>query len=509
MSNPCQVQSPDTTNICTPGSIGDISNQHLVPGFCTIHSSGGDQNRAQYCEMIGDSEWGNPINGSLGSCCYDNTTKVNQRTCGICGGVLGVQGSTLTCQRLSYKGDPQTCCFRDLAVNNENEYCFESNQLQRTCEPQLRNITNSVPPQGQDASQSCQGLLFDFCTGEGIDDNTWFTDGRWAALDLVPPGTESCVYALKRNLFGNLWNDSAVNFFTGNTTEDGPVPPNLFDSAEGLQWSKLLMNEVFNKYTSEGYRIGALPGFPGYHPFQNTLFEICQKVPGICELPLENICANESIESLKTQPQMVPWCGCYLPDDEYSTYVDQYQINKQCTPVCARGGNIGLVQADGIHPLTCDETLCIIDNVNIDLTNTTLSGDINFNQFCGACNGGSCTCIISDVNIDTANSEIGGGINLQNNCGTTQCVRTNPDPGGSPGTLPVPCDAPNNFNPFIGQNGAVSNTSFGRFLFILLIIVGILIIILIILSFTSGPNEDKIVRKNNTHLEYELQRMFR
>jgi hypothetical protein len=287
--------------------------------------------------------------------------------------------------------------------------------------------------------------MLDYCSGADLldpDDISWMI--RWTGTppetaDIEGSGFQPCVYALKRNLYPNIPQQSilAANPIGTGTcqpiTQFGPL------SASGTIWAQELMNDVFNKYAENGFRIGAIPGTDDYNPFQEFLYELCCAYPIVCKDGLNSTCSMYSTQRLIDNPGAAGFCGCYLPPDEYASYVDTYQINKECTPMCNRPNVILEVDGSG-NPLTCTQDVCMIDDNTIGLANTTVTGGISINQICGNCgDDATCTCIVADNTIEGANADIGGGININNVCGSTQCNVTNPY-GGDPPTLVVPCD---------------------------------------------------------------------
>lgn len=338
-----------------------------------------------------------------------------------------------------------SCCLLDLTCNPTN--------------PNLQSCKAFNSATLDPTSTTCQSSIHDYCLGDDLDLTTvgglqeW--NSRW-----VPGG--ACPYMLARNA-------------TQSCSLVGPL------QASGLTYDRNLINDVFNKYTSLGYVIGSLPGNPGYNEFQTNLFSVCFAAPGICQSQLNSICAAESAANLQINPGIAPWCGCYLPAAEYASYTDTYQVTRQCTPYCNREGTIPLVAPDLVTVEPCTQSLCIIDNVSLTLLNSSI-GDLTFSQLCGSCGNtasNTCQCVISDLNIIAVDSQI-GSINLSQNCGKTNCVRTNPDPNGTPQTLTVPCDAPADFNPF-----ATSSSSTETIIITIGIVLAFVIILLIIFALSG------------------------
>ena len=507
---------PDTSNICTNDGIGDGDTKgYEIPGFCAPAGPAGESKRKDYCSRIGGDEWEAEGSGEGKICEYNTCCSHCEMTKTCCKGCCPVFGAKAKCKRKAYRGDDFECCFRDMAFNRNNEFCFESNSKNRTCNPNARNIINS----------KCQDEMTDFCTGKDIpnDDQAWFK--RWDKNE-----SKNCFYPIGRNLFGNP--------SLADITSLEPINPAFFINADGFRWTRELLLEVFDEYRRRDYNIAALPGFPGFNEFQETLFSICSTVPGLCEQSLESVCSNSTIESLQLKPELLKWCGCFLPDEEYAEDVNEFQIDKQCTPVCARQGNILVPDAPGTGTIPCSQDVCLINDVTFNLVDTQIEGEINFSQFCGGCaktsgtqkavaeNVGndsissnlssvktsSCRCIISGVNIDTANSNIGGNISLSQNCGATQCFRANPAFGKNnlPAQIEVPCDAPADFDPITEQEMQKmqeEEQAKQQRNIIIAIVVLVVIVFILLIFFLSGlggkttPHELKTKPKTTPQLE--------
>jgi len=252
----------------------------------------------------------------------------------------------------------------------------------------------------------------------------------------------SCPYALKRNLYAGL-GCNAADISLSSEYGCTPYQSSGSLSASGAEWGQQLMSLVFEKYSTNGFTIGATPGTAGYNPFQEFLYQLCCTTPVICQQGLMESCSIYSTQRLSYYPQVANWCGCYLPDHEYDPYVNRYQINKECTPTCNRNGSIPMVEGDG-SPYLCTQTVCLIDDIAVNLVSSDLSGDISINQLCGNCGSGgegtaSCSCIIEDNTIIGVEASI-GSISINESCSSTQCTIANPDPKASPPTLAVPCE---------------------------------------------------------------------
>lgn len=184
---------------------------------------------------------------------------------------------------------------------------------------------------------------------------------------------------------------------------------------------------------------------PTYNNFQNTLLSLCVNptLPGICTQFLNQYCSQFTRDEANNSPVLIDFCGCYVPPDQ--TYL-QYTLGSPecnegvsgCTSGCT-AGNTGCTGQPACDPLchramtsqkannetgfiiTCPQTICVIDDVTINVTESEVPGGINFNSVCSGCGGPSggdgCLCIVSGVNISATMSQIGIGVNFNQFCG--------------------------------------------------------------------------------------------
>ena len=188
-----------------------------------------------------------------------------------------------------------------------------------------------------------------------------------------------------------------------------------------------------------------------YNTFQNTLLNLCvdPTLPGICTQFLNQYCSQFSRDQVNNSPILIDFCGCYTPPDE--TYL-QYTLGSPqcnegvsgCTSGCT-AGNTGCTGQPACDPLchrsltsqkannetgfiiTCPQTICVIDNITINITESEVPGGINFNTVCPGCGGASggdgCLCIVSGVNPSATMGQIGVGVNFNQFCsGNSVCI---------------------------------------------------------------------------------------
>ena len=525
----------DTNNRCTFYELNKADkNQYEVLNFCADYGydvlspepyEESIKLRFQVCDaMSTEGEWiyNNPYptlnyNYNFGSSCTFDSPAQGQEVIGNCS-----SGRRALCQRMSYEGDPLPCCLADDKFGNvikaiDSDTCFSDKAHQKTCPINNRDIISNQPGQISENSYSgsCQQLVGDYCVGRDVTDNSWMN--RWQGED------SPCVHAVKRNLFttnnigGNV--TTAAGYYYPLLTPGQLYDNSMFINSEGFAWSRDVIEEIMGRYRQDGFTLGTLPGYTGYNDFQNILYSICQNVPGLCQTQLNSMCGNDTTQRLINNPVRVQWCGCYMPNSEYATYQNNFGINRECTPICNRQGNIFQPNPSGLGRVTCQQGICVIDDVNLTLSATNVTGDVSINQVCGGCGGqSSCQCYILNTNITTVNSTIGGNINIDQACSATTCYRTSDqttnngntsntssgvfDPNSST-TASVSCDAPVDYNP-VDQNQqdtAEQEHIQGRNekLYLIIAIVVVLVLVLFILLLAAqGHKPDTIIPRTST-----------
>lgn len=418
---------PTTTNQCN--SIGD---HWKPPGFCTANDD--ESFREAVCVALGaPGEWDYDPSSQPGiaSCYYNGNTN---NSVGIPGSATcpGYSGGDVVCVRIGYAGDNLQCCINDVAFNSQQPSgtagasppaCFSDMAKQKTCDPCFRNITWQTPC-ASGSGKGCRDLMHSYCLGEDlpIGDTSWIN--RW--YDPITLQSGPCTHALKRNLFPHFNTPATLGSVpfpsVGSCT---PVDGKLYPvAAGGAAWGSELMRETFKKYASDGLSIGSSPGQPGYNQFQEWLQGICCASPVLCGSSLSQVCSSYTAEELPLNPSIANWCGCYLPDKEYAKYVDLYQVNKECTPMCNRPATIPIVAGDN-NPYTCSQTVCIIDDLTLNFAEST-AGTVSISQVCNSCSPqsgnatGTCSCVINGNEINVASSTI-GNIDIGQSCSSKTC----------------------------------------------------------------------------------------
>lgn len=199
------------------------------------------------------------------------------------------------------------------------------------------------------------------------------------------------------------------------------------------EWLQDHMNVIF----SNVYGDGTFWPSEDAPDTQRNLYFACKDAPYACRESLFNICSRYTNSTLQDTRGVNLFCGCYLPYSEYSRDESLFNIKRECSGLCHNSQVVPYTMNTG-EELRCTDSLCIINDININLVDST-SGDIVFNQLCGTCgDGGLCRCKISDVDITAIEAKL-GDIEFDQNCqGDIDCFA--PDPNNPQGpSIKVDC----------------------------------------------------------------------
>lgn len=453
MGTNCEFHpEPDTSNICNV-NVGDYTPE-IMPNFCTDAGLAGEIHRLQFCYKMSDAdEWGDPEQINDG-CSYNDCNAYQTFGFGCCKGCCGIVGAAMKCKRRSFTGDPVTCCFNDYkcTAGGENSTCWSDPDRNNTCPNGIGKDSdgNDIPDYRSIVSSDCRDILSQYCTGTLPSDDPNSTEwiNRWTINN---GGDGSCTYAIIRNMFNiggenHCWSVPPIQ-----TTDicgiglpgiTGPI------DSDGYFWAQNVISGAMERYTDQGFIIGALPGFPGYNPFQDWLSgAICCPFPGICQDGLGKACSTYTAQRISLDPSIASWCGCHLPTGEYEDYSVKFNIPPQCTPMCNRSGTIPIIGINA-QPVKCEQDICLIDDVTVNLIQSQIGGGIDFDQICANCGDAQCSCIVSNTTVDINNSTIGGNVvPVGEGCGSISCTQSNPGIIG-PSVIPVNCGATGSVNPY-------------------------------------------------------------
>ena len=391
-----------------------LNEEEKSVGFCTYSGPSGDKQRKDYCENLGAP--GEYEYYKQGNDCYYNDCHPGRQADKDCcnGGCCSIKGNAAICRRKKFTGDPLTCCLNDQACNIADEYCFTDN---KTCAPQYRN----------QASEGCKLVLEDYCTGANLAKNDTSWQNNWLGDNSI----------CRRNIYRNLYSDVPAIACQKIILPQPGIPVNT----EGYNYAQDLMDVMIKKYISQGGDLGSNESSEANINLNNTIYEMCNNTPGLCNKSLFNYCSTVTNNTLIRNPSYLKWCGCFMSPENYTKYTELYEINRECTPTCNMQGVIHLSNPDGTEFKTCSQTTCIIDDISINIANST-ADKISFNQLCNSCaaaTGGHCNCTITGGTFDIINSKT-GNININEQCtGNSICYAESKNADGTLTNIRVPC----------------------------------------------------------------------
>ena len=384
-----------------------------------------------YCEGLDSNQCAAAFFYNPPSCLSsDQNSYTRYQHYGCCDGYCARDGVTPACirqQPKNYPGNPLVCCFNDHRKNDDNtslpDSCYEDNiTKQRTCDPKYRDL----------AAPECQDKVKEYCLGNthvpGVNNflelwtpdseinlskflevnfdpinNPWknTSGGYHNAGHLGDPGTVSerykmvedeegankivktpCLTAIARSIYPysdvKTWEDLISN----------EIDLDLADTdSAGRSWARELMHELYNKYTKTyGSFVGAInqDGLQKSDQFKEIIGTVCGKYPFLCVDFLPDACNTVTSDQMAyLSPDVRSWCGCYMNEKEYKKY-NELSIPTECTPACNSPGTIPLIDGNQ-RPKICKDTICVIDDLNINITDSTYPGGFNFNQLCRSC----------------------------------------------------------------------------------------------------------------------------
>lgn len=176
-------------------------------------------------------------------------------------------------------------------------------------------------------------------------------------------------------------------------------------------------------------------------PFVNSWCSKSENI-GLCDAVLSDVCSTVQATELQspTAANLSKACGCFMTPDQY---LEPGLIPVECNAVCSANlanGGVPIGEYDSnsnsktIIAKVCNQSNCVIDDFTLNLIGSQ-TGNIQFNQACGGCSGGTCNCIIQNVSENYINSSSAN--NIVNNCSTctyngvpVACANIPSGPGG-------------------------------------------------------------------------------
>lgn len=477
MTTSCNVVKSIYRNACST-KLGErrVLSGKVIDAF--QKDSNGKPIYQDICSNIGNGEWAtvgvsNESKGNLTYCTETNEQTVMNNpgnTLGSCSscphGNAAIGGGYPICERIAFTADPWTCINNNMSQLGystiptypntsgdpsdvvepklgqaiDTDLCFETNDQTRTCAPQYRDLSLFTPNTEVSDSGGSLGTISDMCT-TGLNSLDEMIQAWNPYLGDNNSGT--CVAILAKYLFGQepeYWNPGAAALISGYTLPENQVNPS--DSGAG----QIMMQELFSQYQKLGYDVLARPGYPGYEPasiMSTRLFNMCTAAPIACQASLSSqVCPVITAAEVQTDGYTRGWCGCHMSPEQYTKYT-KFSIDVSCTPFCA-AQNVIPIATSLKGSRTCEQNICIIDDVTIQIINSEV-GSINISNICRGCGDSSsvpknssttirstCNCQIGDANVRVINSRVGtssnGQINVTQDCqGTLSCFKQTDD----------------------------------------------------------------------------------
>lgn len=274
---------------------------------------------------------------------------------------------------------------------------------------------------------------------------------------------------------------TVVGSFSGFTIcENTSVPPQASacqatpfggnPTPSGTIWAQTILTAAVNKLKAKGVSIINPPTTGADQPFIQWLYTVCKQYPNLCQGFIQDECATADPADFAGNQNLWDWCGCYMADDRYANYTNNFGVTKECSPYCNAPNTVPLVNGDTTQPLLCQQSVCIIDDVAINLVKSRFqngTNNINFSQICNSCGSGygsgvnnqgayinnsgnssfnnisttNCNCVISNFTLNTINTVLtGDGINISQACnGNSTCYNTVTNTDGTVSSTPIDC----------------------------------------------------------------------
>lgn len=135
-----------------------------------------------------------------------------------------------------------------------------------------------------------------------------------------------------------------------------------------------------------------------YCSMLETIMDICSTsyTAPLCSDYLDKMCKSHKRSRVGMSRVWSNLCGCRVDPDP--TYL-KYTRKPSCDPMCNRVGVSQRVDMDTGHEQRCDVDVCVINDVTVDMYDSSVRKGTLVNQICGHCGKDGCTCIISGVSV--------------------------------------------------------------------------------------------------------------
>ena len=347
----------------------------------------------------GEYEWGGLGEHDCNYCTADEGCD--------CHGGGGIAGCKCTVKRAAFNGNLGACCLlggtrqlTSVKLNYPMDWKYFKGDYY-TCNSKIFN------PYQQDSVVNCAAEVLKVCSDQ--DQATW---DQWDAK--------------KKGACVDWVNEAGTAHYS--------------EAAAVLQGS---LQTFANKYKTADQ-----PTDVHAQAYLGNILAQCAKYPAACDAQMKQLCsamtrndvlnAYDGLINNQNNWNIVAACGCHLPDDQYTEYgkfgIDEKYYDS-CDPLCKLNPAIPKATCDGegknCQPWPCEQTICIIDNVTVDVMNSDIKGGINFNITCGGCDkkAGGCLCVFSDITVFSEASRV-GSIDFNMHCGG-QCAVADPNRPGA------------------------------------------------------------------------------
>lgn len=329
------------------------------------------------------------------------------------------KGVTPACVRMKFLGDPSTCCL--LAAADKQTWPGTNNRLQDS-------TISGIPPLGwsddymNGSNYSCDPATQDYSNSQG---------------ENICPSAVAQRCSAQDSDTRDQWNPNTGLCF------------NYINSTRNLntiQTPALVLKTTVDALNSKFPGSSVLASSDAdIQTYTSNLLQACSSVPGACDSGLNTMCGNYTRQDIidaynryTSNPSDIQAkniysaCGCHLPADQYSNWAGD--IDQTCDPLCQLAGSIPKGSTLGQKD-QCTQSVCIMDQISVDVINSNIGDGVSFNMVCPGCSGGTCSCIFSQDTVNVLNSNVGKGINFSADCNT--CA-IQPD-SNSPARTPIQC----------------------------------------------------------------------
>lgn len=155
---------------------------------------------------------------------------------------------------------------------------------------------------------------------------------------------------------------------------------------------------------------------------EDNILNTCYNIPGLCANSQTKMCKGCTDSQVSTSLNLINFCGCYVDESQ------QLGLTPECGYTCTLDNASKLRNVINGNVLECNQTVCVINDITINATNTSLQ-NINFNQVCNQCTSGQCSCFI-DVSIPEIINRLGiSGPSFTQKCPKSECYTVNNQTG--------------------------------------------------------------------------------